>query len=110
MEPLTDIIIRFYRADLNKQETEVHYIPKEDFDEAKRAFTFSCYGKVMVDKEFNLVGVRNVLNHAWDPCAFKIIRLEKIIFHFFFILEDDMTSVLSREPWNITNHLFLLVP
>lgn len=110
MKPLTDIILHLRRADLNKQEEQVHFIPKEDFDEGKPAFAFSCYSKVVADKEFSLVGVRNVLNRAWDPCTFKILKLEKNIFLIFFTSEEDMVSVLFRRPWNISNHLFLLVP
>lgn len=97
------------RADLNKQEAKVHYIPKEDFNKGKWAFAYRCYGKVVAAKEFNLVGVQNVLNHTWNPCTFKIIKLEKKIYFISSLHQKTIWSVCSQEDHGISLTIYFFL-
>lgn len=64
MEELFEIIARLHSAYLNREESMIHFIPKDDFEDEKKAFVNSCYGKMLAEKEFHINGVQNVLIRA----------------------------------------------
>lgn len=55
MDPLNDIITKLRKADLNQEEEWFTSSRKEDFDDRKKTFTNSCYGKLLAEKEFNIL-------------------------------------------------------
>lgn len=92
-----NIIVHLHWADLNHQEITIHFIPKEDFDEGKRTYIYSYYGKVVVDKQFNLVGIKMFLTEHRSHVHSKLSDWRKIFFTSVFKSEEHMMSVLSRE-------------
>lgn len=56
MEDLSDIPTRLRLADLNHEESTIHFVPRADFEDGKKVFANSCYGKMLADKEFHING------------------------------------------------------
>lgn len=70
------------------------FIPRSEMDFGKQAYYASWYGKLFSDKEHNMIGVRTVLQRAWNMDSIKISKI-KNIFHVFFTSEDDLRNIIE---------------
>ncbi|MCE3214817.1 hypothetical protein HAX54_053381 [Datura stramonium] len=60
----------------------------------------SLLGKVIADKQVNVLRVRNTMNLIWEsPVRLKVSLVGKNLFQFVFRHKDDMKKVLYGTPW-----------
>lgn len=64
----------------------------------------------MAEKKYNIRGLKNILQRAWDLMSFKICKMEHNIFHVFFTLKSNMGRVLEKGPWNVEDHRVIISP
>lgn len=68
-----------------------------------------CYGWLLHGRDFNFRSLRTILEHIWSRLDFKVSQVTEDIFQYFFHSRADIMGILNKRPWNLDNHLFILV-
>lgn len=69
-----------------------------------------CYGKLYSAPDFNFRTFQAILDRAWNKTDFRVCKIRDALLQFFFQSKEDMEAMLQRAPWNVDNHLLILIP
>lgn len=104
-------------------------ITEDDLEVSVEENRNSCYGKILFETELNIQNIRRCLCRAWRGNDFRVCKIGKGLYQFFFkkknaiefILangpyqfffqkKDVVEFILANGPWSVDEHLLILTP
>ncbi|MCD9639610.1 hypothetical protein HAX54_024245 [Datura stramonium] len=95
-----EIAERLKKFILTEEEKGSVEIAVQDIMSSMEHCEVSFLGKVIVDKQVNVIGVRNTMNLIWgNPAGLKVLLVDKNLFQIILRHKDDMKKVMYGIPW-----------
>ncbi|KAF3649139.1 putative anion transporter 4, chloroplastic-like [Capsicum annuum] len=102
-EEITERLLSFILTEDEKDTVELDF---PDIKTSLQDCEVSVLGKIIVDKEISLQGVRNTIPRVWGyPIKLRILKIEKNLFQFVFMNKESMNKVLFDTPWLFDKYL-----
>lgn len=104
-----EILNRLSNVQLSDEEDDEIVISDEIIQDVVTSCRYSCLGKLLTTKRFNVQFLKDSLRRAWgSPKNLCIMEVGSNLFHFKFESEDQLTKVWNGGPWNFDNRLLVL--
>lgn len=107
---MIEVLQKLQRSDILAEEEEFMVITEADLEASVEKMKNSCFEKILVDKELNILSVRRCLRRAWRGQDFRVCKIGTGVYQCFFKKNESLDFILSNGPWSVDEHLLLLTP
>lgn len=108
-ENINNVLRRFTKTRLDPASNDVLILDADTAQSPLNRSANYCYGKIHAAPNFNFRTLQTILDHPWNKTKFRVSWIRDGLLQFFFQSKKEMEAILECTPWNIENHLLILV-